>query len=162
MKILKQLSKFFIILFLSSIFFKSAISNEPVDIWNIEKNESLIKKKLIENSEDINNENSQGIKILDQSNNIIVNNSLSSNNIKLAGLYDPAENGLSIDMWSNSNGEDIKFFLEKLSTKKLSNFSDKILDVALLTNSYVPSNNISREEFLDFKFQYLIKKKILI
>ena len=159
MKILKQLSKFFIILFLSSIFFKSAISNEPVDIWNIEKNESLIKKKLIENSEDINNENSQGIKILDQSNNIIVNNSLSSNNIKLAGLYDPAENGLSIDMWSNSNGEDIKFFLEKLSTKKLSNFSDKILDVALLTNSYVPSNNISREEFLDFKFQYLIKKK---
>ncbi len=159
MKILKQLSKFFIILFLSSIFFKSAISNEPVDIWNIEKNESLIKKKLIENSEDINNENSQGIKILDQSNNIIVNNSLSSNNIKLAGLYDPAENGLSIDMWSNSNGEDIKFFLEKLSTKKLSNFSDKILDVALLTNSYVPSNNITREEFLDFKFQYLIKKK---
>ena len=159
MKILKQLSKFFIILFLSSIFFKSAISNEPVDIWNIEKNESLIKKKLIENSEDINNENSQGIKILDQSNNIIVNNSLSSNNIKLAGLYDPAENGLSIDMWSNSNGEDIKFFLEKLSTKKLSNFSDKILDVALLTNSYLPSNNISREEFLDFKFQYLIKKK---
>jgi len=159
MKILKQLSKFFIILFLSSIFFKSAISNEPIDIWNIEKNESLIKKKLIENSEDINNENSQGIKILDQSNNIIVNNSLSSNNIKLAGLYDPAENGLSIDMWSNSNGEDIKFFLEKLSTKKLSNFSDKILDVALLTNSYVPSNNISREEFLDFKFQYLIKKK---
>ena len=159
MKILKQLSKFFIILFLSSIFFKSAISNEPVDIWNIEKNESLIKKKLIENSEDINNENSQGIKILNQSNNIIVNNSLSSNNIKLAGLYDPAENGLSIDMWSNSNGEDIKFFLEKLSTKKLSNFSDKILDVALLTNSYLPSNNISREEFLDFKFQYLIKKK---
>tara|TARA_B100000131_G_scaffold128340_1_gene125263 strand:+ start:3691 stop:5430 length:1740 start_codon:yes stop_codon:yes gene_type:complete len=159
MKILKQLSKFFIILFLSSIFFKSAISNEPVDIWNIEKNESLIKKKLIENSEDINNENSQGIKILDQSNNIIVNNSLSSNNIKLAGLYDPAENGLSIDMWSNSNGEDIKFFLEKLSTKKLSNFSDKILDVALLTNSYLPSNNITREEFLDFKFQYLIKKK---
>ncbi len=159
MKILKQLSKFFIILFLSSIFFKSAISNEPVDIWNIEKNESLIKKKLIENSEDINNENNQGIKILNQSNNIIVNNSLSSNNIKLAGLYDPAENGLSIDMWSNSNGEDIKFFLEKLSTKKLSNFSDKILDVALLTNSYLPSNNISREEFLDFKFQYLIKKK---
>ena len=159
MKILKQLNKFFIILFLSSFFVKSAISNEPVDIWNIEKNESLIKKKLIENSEDINNENSQGIKILDQSNNIIVNNSLSSNNIKLAGLYDPAENGLSIDMWSNSNGEDIKFFLEKLSTKKLSNFSDKILDVALLTNSYVPSNNISREEFLDFKFQYLIKKK---
>ena len=74
-------------------------------------------------------------------------------------MYDPAENGLAIDMWSNSNGEEIKYFLEKLSSKKLSNFSEKILDVALLTNSYLPSNNISSEEFLEFKFQYLIKKK---
>jgi hypothetical protein len=77
----------------------------------------------------------------------------------LAGLYDPAENGLSIDMWSNSNGEEIKNILEQLSSKKLSNFTEKILDVALLTNSYLPSNNISSGEFLDFKFQYLIKKK---
>jgi len=62
-------------------------------------------------------------------------------------------------MLSNSNGKQIKFFLENLNSKRLSNFSEKILDVALLTNSYLPSNNISSEEFLDFKFQYLIKKK---
>ena len=63
MKILKQLSKFFIILFLSSTFFKTALTNEPVDIWNIEKKDSVIKKKLIENNEIINNENIQGTKI---------------------------------------------------------------------------------------------------
>ena len=159
MKILKQLSKFFIILFFFSTFAKTAISNEPVDIWNIEKKESVIEEKLIENKKSINNETIQGIKIVDQNKNIIVNNSLGANDIKLAGLYDPAENGLSIDMWSNSNGKEIKFLLEKLSSKKLSNFSEKILDVALLTNSYLPSNNISSEEFLEFKFQYLIKKK---
>jgi len=45
--------------------------------------------------------------------------------------------------------------------KKLSNFSEKILEIALLTNSYVPLNNILTEEFIDFKFQYLIKKKDL-
>ena len=77
----------------------------------------------------------------------------------MAGLYDPAENGLSIDMWSNSNGKEIKKILGKLNSKKLSKFSEKILDVALLTNSYLPSNNITNEQFLDFKFQYLIKKK---
>jgi len=159
MKILKLLSKFFIILFLFSTFAKTAISNEPVDIWNIEKKGSVIEEKLIENKKSINNETIQGIKIVDQNKNIIVNNSLGANDIKLAGLYDPAENGLSIDMWSNSNGKEIKFLLEKLSSKKLSNFSEKILDVALLTNSYLPSNNISSEEFLEFKFQYLIKKK---
>ena len=159
MKILKLLSKFFIILLLFSIFAKTAISNEPVDIWNIEKKENTIEEKLIENKKSINNETIQGIKIVDQNKNIIVNNSMGTNDIKLAGLYDPAENGLSIDMWSNSNGKEIRYFLEKLSLKKLSNFSEKILDVALLTNSYLPSNNISSEEFLEFKFQYLIKKK---
>ena len=161
MKTLKPLSKFFIILFLCSFFVKTAISNEPVDIWNIEKKANVIEEKLIENKKNINNETIQEIKIEDQNNNIIVNNSLDINEIKLAGLYDPAENGLSIDMWTNSNGKEIKYILEKLSSKKLSNFSKKILDVALLTNSYLPSNNISSEEFLEFKFQYLIKKKIL-
>jgi len=159
MRILKLLSKFFLILFLFSTFAKTAISNEPVDIWNIEKKESVIEENLIENKKSINNETIDGIKILDQNKNIIVNNSLSANDIKLAGLYDPAENGLSIDMWSNSNGKEIKNLLEKLSSKKLSNFSEKILDIALLTNSYLPSDNISSEEFLEFKFQYLIKKK---
>jgi len=159
MKILKLLSNFFFILFLTSSFFKTAISNEPVDIWNIEKAENTIEEKLLENNESINNKTNKAINISDQKNNIIVNNSLSTNDIKLAGLYDPAENGLSIDMWSNSNGKEIKYFLEKLNSKKLSNFSEKILDIALLTNSYLPSNNISSKEFLDFKFQYLIKKK---
>ena len=37
MRILKQLSKFFIVLLISIAFFKSATSNEPVDIWKIEK-----------------------------------------------------------------------------------------------------------------------------
>ena len=159
MKILKLLSKFLFILFLSIIFFKTAVSNEPVDIWKFEKKENVPEEKLIENSKGIKNENTQEINLLEQSQNIIVNNSLGTNNIKLAGLYDPSENGLSIDMWSSSNGKEIKHFLEKLNSKKLSNFSEKILDVALLTNSYLPSNNISSEEFLDFKFQYLIKKR---
>ncbi len=158
MKILRHLSKFFKILVIFNFFFISANSNEPVDIWNIEKKENVIEKELNENNKNINTEILQGIKIEDQDKNIIINNSLDINNIKLAGLYDPADNGLSIDMWSNSNGSDIKYLLEKLNSKKLSNFSEKILDIALLTNSYFPSNNISSEEFLDFKFKYLQKR----
>tara|TARA_Y100000746_G_scaffold163857_1_gene141277 strand:- start:905 stop:2647 length:1743 start_codon:yes stop_codon:yes gene_type:complete len=160
MKILRLLSKFFISLFVYIFFINSSISNEPVDIWNIEKTENVIEKKLLNNNkENIEGETIQEIKTGDQNKNIIVNDSLSANDVKLAGLYDPAENGLSIDMWSYSNGKEIKNILEELNSKKLSNFSEKILDVALLTNSYLPSNNISSEEFLDFKFQYLINKK---
>ena len=160
MKILRLSSKFFISLVVYIFFINSSISNEPVDIWNIEKTENVIEKKLFSNNkENIEGETIQEIKTGDQNKNIIVNDSLSANDVKLAGLYDPAENGLSIDMWSYSNGKEIKNILEELNSKKLSNFSKKILDVALLTNSYLPSNNISSEEFLDFKFQYLINKK---
>ena len=62
-------------------------------------------------------------------------------------------------MWSNSNGEDIKYVLDNITTKELSKFSERVLEIALLTNSYIPNNNISPKEFLDFKFNYLKKKR---
>ena len=126
MKILRLSSKFFISLVVYIFFINSSISNEPVDIWNIEKTENVIEKKLLNNKiENIDSEAIQEIKIGDQNINIIVNDTLSDNDVKLAGLYDPAENGLSIDMWSNSNGREIKYILDKLNSKKLSNFSEK-------------------------------------
>ena len=66
MKILKQLSKFFVIFFLFSFFTNTSISNEPVDIWNIEKKENTIEEKLIKSKKGINNETFQEIKNEDQ------------------------------------------------------------------------------------------------
>jgi len=156
MKILKQLSKFFLFTFL---LINPVSANEPVDIWNIEKKDTKENEILIENTNDDENKIIQGIKIEQQNEKILVNNALGASEIKLAGLYDPEENGLSIDMWSNSNGEDIKYVLDNITTKELSKFSEKVLEIALLTNSYIPNNNISPKEFLDFKFNYLKKKK---
>ena len=156
MKILKQLSKFFLFTFL---LINPVSANEPVDIWNIEKKDTEENEILIENTNDDENKIIQGIKIEQQNEKILVNNALGASEIKLAGLYDPEENGLSIDMWSNSNGEDIKYVLDNITTKELSKFSEKVLEIALLTNSYIINNNISPKEFLDFKFNYLKKKK---
>ena len=156
MKILKQLSKFFLFTFL---LINPVSANEPVDIWNIEKKDTEENEILIENTNDDENKIIQGIKIEQQNEKILVNNALGASEIKLAGLYDPEENGLSIDMWSNSNGEDIKYVLDNITAKELSKFSEKVLEIALLTNSYIPNNNISPKEFLDFKFNYLKKKK---
>jgi hypothetical protein len=156
MKILKQLNKFFLFTFL---LINPVSANEPVDIWNIEKKDTKENEILIENTNDDENKIIQGIKIEQQNEKILVNNALGASEIKLAGLYDPEENGLSIDMWSNSNGEDIKYVLDNITTKELSKFSEKVLEIALLTNSYIPNNNISPKEFLDFKFNYLKKKK---
>ena len=158
MKILKLLSSFFFI-FLFFFPLSALKANEPIDIWNIKKKENSKDKSIIQNKDEDSSNFIQGIKIEQQNEKILVNNSLGVSDIKLAGLYDPEENGLSIDMWSNSNGEDIKNTLKNLTSKNLSKFSEKVLDIALLTNSYIPNINISSKEFLDFKFNYLIKKK---
>ena len=134
MKILKQLSSFFFV-FLVCNPINNIKANEPVDIWNIEKKEISEDQSIIQNKNEDSTDVIQGIKIEQQNEKILVNNSLSVSDIKLAGLYDPEENGLSIDMWSYSNGEDIKSTLKNLTSKDLSKFSEKILDIALLTNS---------------------------
>ena len=158
MKISKQLSKICIVLLTFYFLTQVSFAAEPVDIWKIKKTD-ISNETDVENNETTNTEIIQSVKIEQQNEKVIINQELDATDVKLAGLYDPAENGLNIDMWSNSNGAEITSLLEKINSKKLSNFSKKILDVALLTNSYLPTNNISAEEFLNYKFEYLIKKK---
>jgi len=158
MKISKQLNKICIVLLTFYFLTQVSFAAEPVDIWKIKKTD-ISNETDVENNETTNTEIIQGVKIEQQNEKVIINQELDSADVKLAGLYDPAENGLNIDMWSNSSGAEITSSLEKINSKKLSNFSKKILDVALLTNSYLPTNNISAEEFLNYKFEYLIKKK---
>jgi archaellum biogenesis ATPase FlaH len=60
-------------------------------------------------------------------------------------------------MWSNSNGVQILSLLKKILGIKLSNDAKEILNISLLTNSYFPQQNISNEEFLELKLDWLIK-----
>ncbi len=159
MKILKQSSKIILKIFLILYFYDYSFANDPIDIWKIEKIEVI----NTENSaSDINTNNNLKINttsLTKSSSDILINKGIASSTIKLAGLYDPAQNGLKIDMWSKSDGELIKSILNKNLNRNLSKFSNKILDIALLTNSYIPTNNITEEEFLEFKFNHLINKK---
>ena len=64
-------------------------------------------------------------------------------------------------MWTNSDGDQILDLFESISKIKLSNDASKILNTLLLTNSYYPDNNISKEEFLKIKSDWLIKNSNL-
>ena len=160
MKISKLLSKIYLSIFVILISLLSLNLNaeeELIDIWKIEKkidSENLIESEINTNSEL--NDITIGIEDINTSE-IIKNTELEENNIILAGIYDPAENGLSIDMWSNSDGNEITKILNRLEKKKLSNDAKKILDIALLTNSYFPNQNINEEKFFSYKLNYLIK-----
>ena len=47
--------------------------------------------------------------------------------------------------------------LNKIQAIKLSNDAKEILNISLLTNSYFPQQNISNEQFLKLKLDWLIK-----
>jgi hypothetical protein len=90
-------------------------------------------------------------------NTIKLDQELVSKEIKIVGLYDPEEYGLNINMWSNSDGSKLKNLFERIDEFNLSNDASEILNILLLTNAYYPNQNITEQEFLKFKSNWLIK-----
>ena len=82
---------------------------------------------------------------------------LDSKKIKIYGLYDPEEYGLSIHMWSNSDGLKLIKLFKSIEKINLSNDASEILNISLFTNAYNPNQNITEQEFLKFKSDWLIK-----
>ena len=72
-------------------------------------------------------------------------------------MYDPEDYDLKIDMWINSDGDQLKRIFSKLMKLNLSKDATEILNISLLTNAYHPKKNITDEEFFELKSNWLIK-----
>ena len=165
MKILKLLNKIYLTII--TIFFlitsSSFAENEPVDIWNIDK------KEIKENSKNVGKKNDTKInpksininvfnmQLKNKNNLIKVDNFLNSKEVKLIGLYDPEDYGLKIDMWLNSNGDQLKYLFSNLSKIDLSQDAADLMNILLLTNSYPPKKNINKKDFLKIRSDWLLK-----
>jgi hypothetical protein len=165
MKILKLLNKKNLSIVIFSLFsFSSFAEDKPVDIWNIEKQET---ENISE--ENLSTENKQAVsessvyKMQSDKNedSIKLDQELKSKTIKIAGLYDPQEYGLDINMWSNSDGSTLKKLFNNIDKYELSKDASEILNISLLTNAYYPNQNITDQEFLKFKTKWLIKNSNL-
>ena len=142
MKNLKSLSKkLFLISFIFILISNTLAEDKPSDIWNI--NEQQTQETI--NTKDLSLDN-------DQSNNEILENSiykmqpktiknqiefdqnLASDQVRILGLYDPEENGLDINMWSNSDGDQLKNIFAKLKKMEFSEDAKEIMNISVLTN----------------------------
>ena len=166
MKILKLLNKkyFSILLFCLLSGINTFAEEKPVDIWNLEKKQTdIVEETNISNQKQINSNesriyNMQSKKKIDQ---IKLDQNVVSKEVKIVGLYDPAEYGLSIDMWSNSDGSKLKSLFENISKYTLSQDASEIMNISMLTNAYYPNQNITEQDFLKFKSDWLIKNSNL-
>jgi len=161
MKNLKLLDKKYLLIILFFLFFGFATeSQEPVDIWSIEEQKADKNIDIIENFKKKDITQNSIYKMQSQKNNelnIELNQTLTSNKTKIVGLYDPAENGLNINMWSNSNGDQILNIFKRINQMDLSKDASEILNILLLTNAHYPQINISKGQFLEIKSNWLIK-----
>ena len=162
MKNLKLLSKKLLlitILLFTSI--KSYSSDKPVDIWNVDE------EKKDQNSEtnlqiDESNNSFSEINIYKKDSksktlSIIQDTYLNSKNIKISGLYDPQDYDLNINMWSNSDGDQLKSLFKRITKLNLSEDASELMNVSILINAHYPKKNITEKEFLRLKSDWLIK-----
>ena len=162
MKTLRLLNKKNLSIIIISLLstFSTIAEDKPVDIWNIDKKEveTSIKENISE--ENINEISETGIYQIQADKNIDsikLDQTLTSKEIKIAGLYDPEDHGLTIDMWLNSDGLVLKKLFKNINNYNLSKDASEILNISLLTNAYYPNQNITDQEFLEFKSNWLIK-----
>jgi len=170
MKILRLLNNKKIIILLSIFLLNSnsIAEDQPIDIWNTDK------KKVEENQSSEKNiieENDNKKKLFEsdiykmqsdkKNNEIELDQDLSSRELKIFGLYDPEDYSLDINMWINSDGDQLRNLFTKLSKIKLSDDAIELAEITILTNAYYPKKNITEQEFLKFKSDLMIKNSNL-
>jgi len=148
---------FFIFFFIIAFFDCSFSEEEPVDIWkkketqneqNIqidEKEDSDIESPILSKDES---------KIVEQ----IDENEIGKNTETVIGIFDPQENNFNLNMWSKTDGTEIKKVMKRIDKLKLSRLSEDLLFQVLFTNAYSPQENLNEDEFLKIKINWLINR----
>ena len=159
--ILKSLNKYRYLLFFF-LWASVVYSDEPVDIWKKEKTQNSILENELNKEKNFENENNNlvlkdtnsnlKIKILEEASNKV-------DIKKVYGLFDPGTNNFSLNMWVKTPGENIKKIFERIDKLELSGSAETLFTNTILTYSFPPAINITEEEFLELKINWLIKNK---
>ena len=143
------------------LIFNQSLSIAAVDIW--EKKE---KNNEQTNQSDDENEITIESPILSEDiNKITINieeDKIDEFDKSVIGIFDPEQNNFNLNMWTESDGKEIKKILKRINKLKLSKLSEDLLFSVLFTNAYPPKMNLSSEEFLNIKINWLIKKKRIV
>ncbi len=152
-------SNFIYCLLIFSLYFTPLKSEEKIDIWN-NKEQKISEENKEQNKKDNSQElNINSIKKIELNQNIKIEDSstsLETEEVKIFGIYDPAENDFNLNMWSSTKAEEIKASLNRLEKIKLSKTANEILQRILLSFSYAPTG-MTEEEFTNIKINWLIK-----
>ena len=154
--------KILLVLIFAALIFSPLKGEDKIDIWknkkkngNIESNQSgtVTKKNDIKPNLAEPVEANQDILITDG----VINN---SGEIKVFGVYDPADYNFNLNMWSTTKAEDVRSSIKRIKKINLSKTSNEILENVLLSFSY-PPEGMEEKEFINLKINWLIENNRL-
>ena len=149
----KSLNKY-ISLFILVFILLPLNAEEEINIWSKDKKKDSQVDKIEEPITKI----SPGIIYSNQNNNNIeIQNEIlkSSENTKIFGIYDPAENDFDLNMWSSTNAEDVRSSIKRIKKIKLSDTATKLFENTILSFAY-PPQGMDEEEFVNLKINWMM------
>ena len=155
--------KYFYCLLTIFLYFSPLLSEEKIDIW---KNDKKNKNPSIETNKKVDLKkkqklNFESIKTIELNQKVEIEESFLKKNkkeVKIYGVYDPADNDFDLNMWSSTKAEDVKASLKRLEKVKLSKTAHEIFERIILSFAYAPGG-MKEEEFADLKIDWLIKNQ---
>ena len=153
--------KYFYCLLIALLYLTSVKGEEKIDIWKNKSKKQVIQNENLNNDKDFQELNLENIKTIELNQNIEIEDSSLANStkeIKVFGIYDPAENDFDLNMWSTTNANEIKSSLKRIEKIKLSKTSNQILEKILLSFSY-PPEGMNEDQFAELKINWLIKNQ---
>ena len=157
---LKSLNRY-ISFFVLCISFLPLCAEEEIDIWSKENKENSEnpKIKIDSSNKTLNTEVFNKSKI---NNEIKIENEISGNlrDAELFGIYEPANSNFNLNMWSQTDAEDIRSSLKRIKKIKLSKFAQNLFENTFFSYSY-PPKGMDNKEFIDLKIDWMISNKRL-
>ena len=143
--------------FFTILIFNSALAVTAEDIWKKKENQNEQNNQTSE--EEITIQSPVLSDDVGEAKLSIDEKKIEESDHTVIGIFDPEKNDFNLNMWSSSDGEDIKNILKRIDKLKLSQFSEDLLFQVLFTNAYPPKTNLSSHEFLKIKIDWLIKNR---
>ena len=154
--------KILLALIFAALIFSPLKGEDKIDIWKNKKNNGNIdsnQSNTVNKKDDIKPnlaepvEANQDILITDG----VIDN---SREIKVFGVYDPADYNFNLNMWSTTKAEDVRSSIKRIKKINLSKTSNEILENVLLSFSF-PPEGMEEKEFVNLKINWLIENNRL-
>ena len=141
------------------ISFLPLYAEEEIDIWNKEKKENSEINKTESDSSNV-KKNPKTITTIKVDSNIKIENQIldNSQDAKIFGIYDPAENDFDLNMWTQTEAEKVRSSFNRINKIQLSNTATKLFENTILSFAY-PPKGMDEKEFVNLKINWMIENK---